>query len=226
MIIRRAAPLLAFLSVVPALACRESEARMIRADFGVVADTIPGGCERNACQFNAFGDAAFVSWFISGTGVASDTGGGGGGTQQFGNASVSRGGTLANPETFLSYNVVECGPFFCTSIAGGFGQIPNGDFNANGSTYRLTTNTADNPNFFTFVGQTGVVTIEWTGNGLFESHFNGSRQFTTPDSREHQAGQSMDKSATATGDVVGFSIAPGNSGSISRSHEVKITISR
>lgn len=222
----RAAPILFLVLLAPTLACRESEARMIRPNFGVLDDTLPGGCSRTACVFNASRDAAFVSWSGVAGGVASDTGGGGGGgTVQFGNADVTRGGTLQTPETFLSYNVVECSPSFCTSLAGGFGKIPNGDFSANGSTYRVSTNTTGNPEFFTFVGPTGNVTIEWVGNGLFENRFDGTQQFTTPDTREQQAGQFSSTSAVATGSVVGFTIAPGNSGQTSKSHDVRITIS-
>jgi hypothetical protein len=222
----RTAPILFLLLTAPTLACRESEARMLRPDFGVLADTLPGGCSRTACVFNASSEAAFVSWSGVVGGVASDTGGGGGGgTVQFGNADVTRGGTPQTPETFLSYNVVECSPSFCTSLAGGFGKIPNGHFSANGSTYRVSTNTTGNPEFFTFVGPTGNVTIEWVGNGLFENRFSGTQQFTTPDTREQQAGQFSSTSAVATGSVVGFTIAPGNSGQTTKSHDVRITIS-
>ncbi len=228
MTIRRAGPLLAFLGAAVGLACRDAASNPTRPTFDVVAnDTLPPGCSRTACQFNAFGDAAFVSWFDPGTAVASDTGGGGGGgTVRFGSASVSRGGTRTDQQTFLFYSVTECSPSFCNTVAGGFGQIPNRDFNTTGSTYRLNTNTADNPNFFTFAGAPGVVTIEWVANGLFEQRFNGSRQVRQPGFTEHQAGQSVDESATATGDVVGFVIAAENFGSISRSHDVRITISR
>jgi hypothetical protein len=213
----RAAPMLFLLLTAPTLACRESEARMLRPDFGILDDTLPGGCARNACVFNASGDAAFVFWL--------EGGGGGGGTIRYGNADVTRGGSPQNPETFLSYTVTECAPSFCNSLASGFGRIPNRDFSANGSGYRVSTNTAGNPDFFTVFGPTGSVTIEWVGNGLFDFRFSGTQQITTPDSREHQAGGFTASSAVATGSVVGFDIAPGSSGQISKNHDVRITIS-
>lgn len=223
----RAAPMLFLLLTTPTFACRESEARMIRPDFGILDDTLPGGCARNACVFQASGDAAFVFWFKNTGVVASDTGGGGGGggTIRFGNADVTRGGSPQNPETFLSYTVTECAPSFCNSLAAGFGRIPNRDFSANGSSYRVSTNTAGNPDFFTVFGPTGSVTIEWVGNGLFDFRFSGTQQITTPDSREHLAGQFTASSAVATGSVVGFDIEPGSSGQISKNHDVRITIS-
>lgn len=211
----RAAPMLFLLLTAPTLACRESEARMIRPDFGILDDTLPGGCGRNACVFNASGDAAFVFW----------SEGGGGGTIRYGNADVTRGGSPQNPQTFLSYTVNECAPSFCNTLAAGFGRIPNRDFSANGSSYRVSTNTAGNPNFFTVFGPTGSVTIEWVGNGLFDFRFSGTRQITTPDSREHVAGQFTASSAVATGSVVGFDLAPGSSGQVSKNHDVTITIS-
>lgn len=226
MTIVRGAPVVAFLVAAVGLACRDAASNPTRPNFSVVNDTTPGGCERNACTFNASGDAAFISWTEVGTAVSSDTGGGGGGTIRFGNASVSRGGTRENQQTFFFYSVTDCGPFFCNTVANGFGLIPNGDFSANGPTYRLSTNTADNPDFFTFAGSPGQVTIEWAGNGLFEQQFNGTSRLSSPGVTEHRAGQSVFSSATATGAVVGFTIAPGNSGSISSDHEVRITITR
>jgi hypothetical protein len=224
----RTAPILLLLLTAPTLACRESEARMLRPDFGVLADTLPGGCTDRVCNFRTSGNSAFVSWStqLSGS-VASDTGGGGGGgTIQFGSASVSRGGDPANPQTFFNYGVVECSPFFCNQVAGGFGVIPNADFSAQGRNYRVNTNTAGNPNFFTFAGSPGTITIVWVPNGLFSTRFNGIRKTTQPGFSEQQTGQSDDQSATAVGNVVGFAIGSGNFGSISSTHEVRISITR
>jgi hypothetical protein len=182
------------------------------------------------CSFKAFGNSAFVFWTTTlGGGVASDTGGGGGGggggAIRFGNASISRGGERGAEQTFFSYSISECTPFFCNFVAGGFGQIPNADFETQGSRYRLNTNTASNPNFFTFGGSPGVVTIEWTPNGLSSQSFNGIRRITQPGLSEQQVGKSDDQSANATGIVVGFAI-DSPSGGISSSHDMRITITR
>jgi hypothetical protein len=228
MTVRLAAPLVALLVFTANAGCRDAEGSPTRPSFDVTAaDTLPGGCTDRVCNFRASGNAAFISWSTALGSVASDTGGGGGGgTIQFGSASVSRGGDRANQQTFLFYSVVECSPFFCSQIAGGFGQIPSGDFETQGTHYRLSTNTASNPGFFTFAGSPGVITIEWAPNGLFSQSFNGVRRFTQPGFSEQQSGQSTDQSATAIGNVVGFTIGSGNSGSISNSRDVRITITR
>lgn len=227
MTLLRASLCVAFLVSAACLACRDAASNPTRPNFSLAQDTIPGGCEKNACTFHSSGDAAFVSWSEAGTAVSSDTGGGGGGgTVRFGNASVSRGGTSDNQQSFLSYGVTECGPFFCNTVASGFGLIPNEDFSVQGGKYRLSTNTANNPDFFTFAGVPGQVTVEWTGNALFRREFNGTSTVTTADFRERQAGSSDEQSANATGVVVGFVIASGNSGSISSSRDLRITITR
>lgn len=224
----RAAPFVVLLVCMANVGCRDAEGSPTRPSFEVTAaDTLPGGCTDRVCNFRASGNAAFVSWSTVMGGVANDTGGGGGGgTIQFGFASVSRGGEREDQQTFLYYGVVECSPFFCNQVVGGFGQIPNSDFETHGSTYRVSTNTASNPSFFTFAGSPGVITIEWAGNGLFSQTFNGTRRLTQPGFSEQQAGQSTDQSATASGNVIGFAIGAGNFGSISSNHDVRITITR
>ena len=227
----RAAPLAVVVVFSANAACRDAASSPTRPSFGVnAADTIPGGCTDRVCQFNAFGNAAFISWSTPlGGAVASDTGGGGGGggTIQFGGASISRGGERDAQQTFLSYNISECtASFFCFQVAAGFGQIPNEDFDTQGSRYRLTTNTANNPGFFTFAGSPGVITIEWTPNGQFSQSFNGVRRITQPGMSEQQVGKSEDESASAAGNVVGFLIGSSDFGQISSSHDVRITITR
>jgi len=226
----RAAPIVAVIVCSANAGCRDAASSPTRPSFGVnAADTIPGGCTDRVCNFNAFGNAAFISWSTPlGGAVASDTGGGGGGgTVQLGNASVSRGGERGAQQTFLSYNVSECTPsFFCFQVAAGFGQIPSEDFDTQGSRYRLTTNTANNPGFFTFAGSPGVITIEWTPNGQFSQSFNGVRRITQPGMSEQQVGKSADESASAAGNVVGFLIGSSDFGQISSSHDVRITITR
>jgi hypothetical protein len=228
----RVVPLLALLIVAANVACRDAASSPARPNFDIVAaDTLPGGCTDRVCNFHASGNAAFVSWSPQSSGnVARDTGaggGGGGGTIQFGSASVSRGGDRGEQQTFFNYSVVECSPFFfCNQVAGGFGVIPNADFDAQGPNYRVSTNTAGNPNFFTFAGSPGTITIEWVPNGLFSTRFNGTRRTTQPGFTEQQAGQSDDQSASAGGSVVGFAIGSGSFGQISSSHDVRITITR
>jgi hypothetical protein len=208
------------------VACRDAASSPARPSFGVnAADTLPGGCTDRVCQFKASGNFASISWTtqLSGATTSDTGGGGGGGTVQFGSVSVSRGG---DQQTFLSYGVVECSPFFCNEVAAGFGAIPNTDFDTKGKSYRVSTNTAGNPNFFTFAGSPGAMSIEWTANGLFSQRFNGTTRTTQPGFSEQQAGQSDNQSASATGNVVGFAIGVGGFGQISSNHDVRISITR
>ena len=209
------------------LACRDATSTPARPSFAVANDTTPGGCTSNACQFNAFGDAASANWSRSSGVAATDTGGGGGGGGfVFGSVSVSRGGSPTAQETFLFYSIVECGAFGCFTLAGGFGTIPNGDFSASGPSYRLSTNTTGNGAFFTFAGATGQITVEWVADGLYESRFTGTSQVTAPGVRQQSSGQTSYKSAGTTGSVVGFGIPAGTIGQISNDHQVRITINR
>lgn len=226
-----AAPLAALAALAASTGCRDAASSPTRPSFGVAAnDTLPGGCTDRVCNFRASGNSAFISWSTLPNGAAaSDTGGGGGGggTIQFGGASISRGGESHAQQTFLSYNISECTPsFFCFQVASGFGLIPNADFDTQGSRYRLTTNTANNPGFFIFDGSAGVITIEWTPNGQFSQSFNGVRRITQPGMSEQQVGKSEDQSARATGNVVGFVIGSSDFGQISSNHDVRITITR
>jgi hypothetical protein len=225
MFVLRTIVVLSFIAAA-AMACRDAASSPARPSFGVnAADTLPGGCTDRVCQFKASGNFASISWTtqLSGATTSDTGGGGGGGTVQFGSVSVSRGG---DQQTFLSYGVTECSPFFCNQVAGGYGVIPNSDFDTKGKNYRLSTNTAGNPNFFTFAGSPGVVTIEWVPNGLFSQRFTGTMRTTQPGFSEHQAGQSDNQSANATGNVLGFTIGFGDYGQVSSNHDVRITISR
>lgn len=225
----RLASLLPLFTLAANVGCRDAASSPARPNFEFTAtDTLPGGCTDRVCNFQTAGNSAFVSWStqLSGSAPSDTGGGGGGGTIQFGSAGVSRGGERGEQQTFFNYGVVECSPFFCTQVAGGFGTIPNADFNTLGQSYRVSTNTAGNPNFFTFAGSPGVVTIEWTPNGLFSTRFNGTSRITQPGFSQQQAGQTEDQSASATGNLVGFSIGVVGFATISSNHDVRITITR
>jgi hypothetical protein len=214
-------PILIILVVVSVLACRDVSQSPGGPNFSTVADTGPVGCTAAQCHFNTRGAAASVSWFDPGTSVSpGDTGSGGGGVQVYGYVSVSR----STSETLLFYGVTECRPWGCSTVRGGFGTIPNGDFTGSGNSMQLSTNTTGNPNFFTYAGSTGPIATTWTANGLFASHSNGTSQLIQPGLREQTTGQSDDLSATASGTVVAYPIFAANFGNISTSHNVSIVI--
>src|SRR2546426_7356708 len=123
-----------------------------------IFDAVPvwtgGTITSPATQFHfvSNGDFGNLSWFEV------DPAGG----FTFGSLSVSRGGPTTDPQTFLSYFVFQCDPFFsCNLVRDGFGLIPNGDLGGGGNSLKLRTNTTGNPNFVTFAGPTGPVSVDW-----------------------------------------------------------------
>jgi len=184
-----------------------------------------GGGPGNQSHFIANGNSGSVNWFVSGdSGSPSDSGGGGGGFV-FGSLGVSRGGSTNSPQTFLSYFIEQCDPFVGCTFFGGNGLIPNGDLSGGGQQLRLATNTSGNPNFFTFGGTSGLITIDWRANGAFQQRSNGTFDVIFPGFRQHFSGVSTSSSANAAGSVVGVPVPPGSPGNIGTNQNVTIDIS-
>ena len=184
-----------------------------------------GGGPGNQSHFIANGNSGSVNWFVSGdSGSPSDSGGGGGGFV-FGSLGVSRGGSTNSPQTFLSYFIEQCDPFVGCTFFGGNGLIPNGDLSGGGQQLRLATNTSGNPNFFTFGGPSGLITIDWRANGAFQQRSNGTFDVIFPGFRQHFSGVSTSSSANAAGSVVGVPVPPGSPGNIGTNQNVTIDIS-
>ena len=202
-----------------AVSCQEAATAPRRAGsaprFAAVADTGGGGGNRQF-HFVANGDNGFVNW------SGGDTLGGG---FSFGFLGVGRGGPTNNPQTFLSYFIEQCDPFFNCSFSEGFGQIPNGDLSGGMSAKQLHlhTNTTGNPNFFS-VGPSGVIQVDWKANGLFTQSTSGTSQVEFPGLKQLMQGRSSAASASATGSVVGIVISPFNGAQIGTSHSVTIDI--
>lgn len=213
---------------VVAAACRESSAapREVGAPrFATASDT--GGGGSGHFHFVSNGNSASVDW------SSGDSTGGGGGQVTFitGNLQVSRGGPTNNPQTFLFYQVGQtvCDPFFnCTFtlLEGGAGTIPNGDFSGGGKQQRLSTNTANNPDFLVFAGSGGLVSVSWQANGFFLTTSSGSNTFKSGTFTQRFQGNSSNASATATGTVIGIPIDANQSSGIGSNHTVQIDIFR
>lgn len=217
------APFCAALALGPILAACNKDAATAPAktlhgpSMAVVSDTGGGGGGTGQSHFVANGNSGFANWFSSG-----DTLGGGGFT--FGEVNVSRGGSVNNPQTFLSYFIEQCDPFFGCTLIEGSGLIPNNDLSGGGQQLHLATNTSGNPNFFTFGGPPGLVTVDWRANGAFQQRNSGTSDFIVPGFRQHTTGLSTSASASATGSVVGRVIPPGSSGDIGTNQNVIIDI--
>jgi WD40 repeat protein len=176
------------------------------------------GTTSTASQFHfvSNGDFGSVGWFES------DPAGG----FTFGSISVSRGGLTTNPQTFLSYFVFQCDPFgSCSDIRDGFGPIANSDLTGGSRSMNLRTNTAGNPNFLTFAGPTGPVSVDWRANGLFTQSSSGTNQISFPGFTQTSQGGSTSASANAAGSIVGLAISPNGSATIGTNHQVTIDIS-
>jgi hypothetical protein len=186
-----------------------------RASFAVAADTGGGGGgPGNQSHFVANGDFGFVNW-------SGDSLGGG---FTFGSLSVSRGGSVNNPQAFLSYFVEQCDAFFNCTFSQGFGQIPARDLSGGGKHLHLATNTSGNPNFFTFGGPAGLITVDWSANGFFTQRSTGTNDVTFPGFLQHQTGVSTSASAYASGGVVAIVIPSRSSGNIGTNQSVTIDI--
>lgn len=187
----------------------------------VASDTGGGG---GSGHFVSNGDFGSVSWFTTTAATTADTGGGGGGGFVFGSLSVSRGGSVTNPQAFLSYFIEQCDALFFCTFAQGFGTIPARDLSGGGKQLRLSTNTSGNPNFFTFGGPAGSITVDWSANGGFTQRSTGTSDLTFPGFRQHMTGVSTSASANTSGNVVGVPIPVFSPGNIGTNQSVTIDI--
>jgi hypothetical protein len=209
-------------STAPATAARAAGQT---ASFATAFDTGGGGGGPGQSHFVANGNSGFVNWFTSGSAATvSDTGGGGGGGFTFGQLSVSQGGSVNNPQTFLFYFIGQCDAFFFCIFKEGSGLIPNNDLSGGGQQLHLATNTSGNPNFFTFGGPPGLVMVDWRTNGAFQQRNSGTSDLIFSGFRQHTTGVSTSASANATGSVLGVVIPPGSAGNIGTNHSVTIDI--
>lgn len=229
-------PLVAHLSAAVALAaalaaCNKDAATAPKKtlqgpSMATVADTGGGGGGggggSSQSHFVSNGDFGSVNWFASG-GAPGDSGGGGGGFV-FGSLGVNRGGSVNNPTAFLSYFIEQCDPFFFCTFSQGFGSIPARDLSGGGKQLHLSTNTSGNPNFFTFGGPAGLITVDWSANGGFTQRSSGTSDLTFPGFRQHTTGLSTSASANTSGNVVGVPIPAFSPGSIGSNQNVTIDI--
>ena len=168
-------------------------------------------------HFVANGDFGNASWFEF------DPAGG----FTFGFISVNRGGPTTDPQTFLSYFVFQCDPLFsCGTIREGSGLIPNSDLGGGGNSLNLNTNTSDNPNFVTFAGPTGPVSVDWRANGLFTQSSTGINQISFRSFTERSQGSFSSASADAAGNIVGVAISPTALGDIGTNHQLTVDMTR
>ena len=220
----------------PLTACKDStttpaaQAAGPRPSLATASDTGGGGGgPGNQSHFVSNGTSGFVSWFVSNSAVVtSDTGGGGSGSGGFttGQLSVGQGGSVTNPQTFLFYFIEQCDAFFSCTFMEGSGLIPSSDLSGGGQQLHLATNTSGNPNFFTFGGPPGLITVDWRANGAFQQRSSGTSDLSFAGGfHQHVTGVSTSASANGGGSVVGSVVPPASPGNIGTNHNVVIDIS-
>jgi len=91
---------------------------------------------------------------------------------------------------------------------------------------KLRTNTTGNPNFVTFAGPTGVVSVDWRANGLFAQSSSGTTGSSFPGFTHRSQGIFTSASATATGSIIGVPISPNGSADLGTNHQTTIDIAR
>jgi len=187
----------------------------------VASDTGGGGGGPGQSHFVSNGDFGSVNWSSFSGGTPGDSGGGG---FVFGSLGVNRGGSVTNPTAFLSYFVEQCDAFFFCTFVQGFGTIPARDLVGGGKQLHLSTNTSGNPNFFTFGGPAGLITVDWSANGAFALRSSGTSDLTFPGFRQHSTGVSTSSSANTSGNVVGVPIPTFSPGNIGTNQSVTIDI--
>jgi hypothetical protein len=179
-----------------------------------IADAVGGGGGSDPSHFVSNGDAASVNWFASPDGGF-----------VFGTLNVSRGGSVTNPQAFLFYFIEQCDAFFSCNFNDGFGTIPARDLSSgDGKQLHLSTNTSSNPNFFTFGGPPGLITVDWAANGAFTGRTTGTSDQTFSAFRVHTTGISTLVSANTSGSVVGITIPPLSPGQFGANLNVTIDI--
>lgn len=180
----------------------------------ISAATTAGAGRTTVFHFVANGDFGNATWFDEPT---------------FGFIEVTRGGTPSRPEVFLTYEIAGCGGEFCHVGFSGAGQIPPGDLTGDGvKGLKLNTDTSNDPNFTVFLGTGGLISVEWDkSRPVFETRFSGTTQFKSPGFSSLSHGTHTERSARATGTVVGFVITEDGeigtrSGLIGTNHNVQV----
>jgi hypothetical protein len=144
----------------------------------------------------------------------------------YGYLDVSRGGTSKAPTTSLYYYAQSCDQFYNCVYGNGAGTIPNRDFSGGGTQYHLSTNTATNPDFYTWFGPSGIIAVDWTADGMVERSQSGTTSYRYSYLVERTQGNSTYQSASASGSVVGMSIGSYWDAEIGTNHSVTIDIYR
>lgn len=116
--------------------------------------------------------------------------------------SVSRGGPVDAPETYLYYSVYNG----CTGESSwGSGRIPNRDFTVSGKKSKLNTNPTAIPEMSTG-GQAGRIALTWTADQGIRWSWDGRSESITPTQRVRSRGSYDSAAASVAGSLLSFAI--------------------
>jgi hypothetical protein len=130
---------------------------------------------------------------------------------------VSRAGPGPDAHASLSIYGSECtqtGPewwdYVCTDFSG-WGIIPAKDVTGNfGSGLAVHTDLRNNPDFWLWGADPGIVSVTWQRTGWSETRNSGSSESRWGHFVSRQSGTRRSSSATATGEVLGVSLTESN----------------
>ena len=137
---------------------------------------------------------------------------------------VTRTGSLAAPETFLSYLVID--RLTGLAIHDGSGIIPNEAFTSTASSGRLLVDTSSIAGFVHSTGAGGQLDILWTNSGTVETRSMGTTQIKMPTSKITIAGQRTLKAAVNQGSFLGQIVQGVINSTLGTNREVTITVVR
>jgi hypothetical protein len=143
------------------------------------------------------------------------------GGDDYASFSVSKGGTLQAPETYINYYRSGCDweSGICQGV-NAYGRIPNGHFSASAKSATLNTNTAGNPDIYAsrwtynyYTGEysespttLGALNLAWKSTGISTSKGVGSYTNTYLNFTWKSTGQYSQADASVTGTIDGESV--------------------
>jgi hypothetical protein len=138
------------------------------------------------------------------------------------NVSVSRGGPVAAPETYLSYSVYNT----CTGESSwGYGRISNRAFTVSGKRSKLDTDPTTNPDMVTS-GQAGRIALTWTADQNVRWSWDGRSESITPTQRIRSRGSYESSAASVVGNLLSFPVRTQSAGQVGKNRDMYTEVVR
>ena len=135
--------------------------------------------------------------------------------------SVSRGGPVEAPETYLYYSTYNN----CTGESSwGSGRIPNRDFTVSGKRSKLNTDPLASADMVTS-GHAGRIVLTWTADQGIRWSWDGRSESITPTQRVRSRGRSESSAASVAGTLLSFAIQT-PSGQVGQNRDLYVEVVR